>query len=137
MACLVALGWLVAVTPAALAQGTLSAIETDVDLILATTRPSVVSVVCIRNAPEGVRMDVPPSTRVGSGIAVSENEILTTATVVDHASQIWVRTSNRLQLQALHPRFSNVLEGVNDAPVRRQIRLLVVGGDEHPAPVHC
>jgi S1-C subfamily serine protease len=79
----------------------LSALETDVDMILATTRPSVVSVVCVRNAPEGVRTSVPPSTPVGSGIAVSEDEILTTATVVDRATQIWVRTSNRLQLRAL------------------------------------
>lgn len=87
--------------PAALAQGTLSALESDVDVILASTRPSVVTVVCVRNAPEGVRTDVLPTTRIGTGVAVSENEILTTASVVDHASYIWVRTSNRLQLQAL------------------------------------
>jgi len=83
------------------AQGTLAALETDVDVILATTRPSVVTVVCVRNAPEGVRTDSPPLTRIGSGVAVSQDEILTTASVVDHADHIWVRTSNRLQLQAL------------------------------------
>src|SRR2546428_548335 len=52
VACAAALGLLVGIAPAARAQGTLSALETDVDLILATTRPSVVSVVTVRDAPE-------------------------------------------------------------------------------------
>ena len=97
------LGMLLCVTgvPGSQAQGTLSAIETDVDVILATTRPSVVTVVSVRGAPDGVRTEFPPSTRIGSGIAVAEDEILTTASVVEHATQIWVRTSNRLQFQAL------------------------------------
>jgi len=83
------------------AQGTLSALETDVDVILATTRPSVVTIVSVTNAPEGERTATAPGTRIGSGFAVSEDEILTTASVVDHADHIWVRTSNRLQLQAM------------------------------------
>jgi serine protease Do len=98
--CAAAFALFVALAPGAWAQGTLSALETDVDVILATTRPSVVTVVSV-NAPEGVRTETPPSTRIGTGIAVSESEILTTASVVDHATQIWVRTSNRLQFRAL------------------------------------
>jgi serine protease Do len=97
----VAVALLVPMTPAPRAQGTLAALETDVDVLLATTRPSVVTIVCVRNAPEGVRTETAPSTRIGSGVAVSGDEILTTASVVSRASQIWVRTSNRLQLQAL------------------------------------
>ena len=99
LSCALLLGIPVAHGPQA--QGTLSAIETDVDLILATTRPSVVTIVTVRDAPEGVRTDLQASTRIGSGIAIAEDEILTTASVVDRASHIWVRTSNRLQFQAL------------------------------------
>jgi len=89
---------LVLAAPAARAQGTLSALETDVDVILATTRPSVVTVVNVRDLDAH---KPGAAARVGSGVAVSENEILTTASVVEGARQIWVRTSNRLQLRAV------------------------------------
>ncbi len=83
------------------AQGALSALETDVDLILATTRPSVVTVVSVYDAGPGSRPDSRLATRVGTGVAVAEDEILTTYSVVGQSRQIWVRTSNRLQLQAM------------------------------------
>ena len=47
--------------------------------------------------------DVPQKrlyTRVGSGVAVGAQEILTTASVVLDAERVWVRTSNELQVEA-------------------------------------
>jgi len=78
------------------AQGTLSALESDVDGIVRATRPSVVTVVARGTGSKGHA-----ATRVGSGVAVADNQILTTASVVQGASRIWVRTVNSLQLEAV------------------------------------
>src|ERR1051325_3405653 len=76
------------------AQGVLSAIETDVDKIVRTARPSVVTLVARDPGARG-------ATRIGSGVAIADDEVLTTASVVGRASHVWVRTANRLQFDAV------------------------------------
>lgn len=86
------------------AQGTLSALQTDVDQIARRARPSVVTVFAIRTeAPArtsaaGTAPRV--RTRVGSGVAVEDNLILTTASVVLQAERTLVSTANGLQVEA-------------------------------------
>jgi serine protease Do len=83
------------------AQGTLSAIETDVDQIVRRTRPSIVTVISRTERPVTEKSSERRiRTRVGSGVAVGEYEILTTASVVLDARYVWVRTSNDLQVEA-------------------------------------
>ena len=88
------------------AQGALSALETDVDQIGRIARSSVVTVIARnsaqRDAPAGTAAKVSKRTytRIGSGVAVSDTEILTTASVVLDAEHVWIRTSNDLQVEA-------------------------------------
>jgi serine protease Do len=90
----------------AAAQGTLSALQTDVDQIARRARPSVVTVFAIRteSAPKPAAGSTTSGhrvrTRVGSGVAVEENLILTTASVVLQAERILVNTANGLQVGA-------------------------------------
>ncbi len=81
------------------AQSTLSAIEADVERIARRARPCVVTVVAQRAAS---RAGQPRRThnRVGSGVAVSGNEVLTTASVVLGAERVFVVTENHLQVEA-------------------------------------
>src|SRR5438874_12497 len=85
--------------PAARAQGALSALESDVDIIARNARPSVVTIVArfTSDRPTSVSHS---GNRIGSGVAVAEDEVLTTASVVQGARHVWVRTVNRLQLEA-------------------------------------
>lgn len=86
------------------AQGTLSALQHDVDQIASRARPCVVTVLAQRtvthrdlNTGQPVRR---PHTRVGSGVAVEESGVLTTASVVLGAERVVVRTLNGLQVEA-------------------------------------
>ena len=83
------------------AQGTLSALETDVDIIVRATRPSVVTVVARASPGREERRRGRQPTRIGSGVAIAGDEVLTTASVVQNARRIWVRTVNNLQLEAV------------------------------------
>jgi serine protease Do len=94
---------LVAVLPVpARSQGALSQLQTDVDQIARHGRPSVVTVLSRRTLTHGTGLSGRPrvQTRVGSGVAVEQNEILTTASVVQNAEQISIRTDNGLQSRA-------------------------------------
>ena len=123
----VARGWMplllavfAALAPSALsAQGTLSALQTDVDQIARRARPSVVTVFAQRQVP--VRSSEPAAhrtgaeagaaaakgatgerrmrTRVGSGFAMWEDLIVTTASVVLGADHLLVRASNGIQVE--------------------------------------
>lgn len=93
-----------AAVPAARAQGALSALQTDVDQVTRQARASVVTVfgqraVTVADARRGVpRQKL--HTRVGSGVAVEEDYVLTTASVVVGAERVLVRTANGLQVDA-------------------------------------
>jgi serine protease Do len=94
---------LAAMPPApARSQGTLSQLQTDVDHIARQGRPSVVTVLSRRTLTHGTSRTGRPrvQTRVGSGVAMSANEVLTTASVVQNAEQITVLTANGLQSRA-------------------------------------
>lgn len=82
-------------------QGTLSALETDVDQIARRGRPSVLTVfaqnTANRDSSDRRRR---LRTRVGSGVAVEENLILTTASVVLGCNRVIVRTMNGIQVEA-------------------------------------
>ena len=104
-------------------QGLLSALQTDMDQIARRARPSVVTVFAQTllpsetARPSGSPPGHPPEggsgpgsaavpapghihTRVGSGVAVGESEILTTASVVLGAERVMIRTANGLQAEA-------------------------------------
>jgi serine protease Do len=82
-------------------QGALSALQTDVDKIAAQARPSVVTVVAqLPSATAGRRSGAMPRLRVGSGVAIEENALLTTAGVVRGAERVFVRTSNGIEVEA-------------------------------------
>lgn len=103
-AMLMALGALLAPRPAS-TQGTLSQLQTDVDQIARRARPSVVTVFA-QNLPKGMIESGPASfalrvhTRVGSGVAIDESLILTTASVVLGTNRVVVRTANGIQVEA-------------------------------------
>ncbi|HEY2956390.1 MAG TPA: S1C family serine protease [Candidatus Eisenbacteria bacterium] len=86
------------------AQGALSALQTDVNAVTQKARASVVTVFAQRTVSSlGARDGKTRSrlhTRVGSGVAVEENVILTTASVVLGAERLQVRTANGLQVDA-------------------------------------
>lgn len=91
---------LVAIAPRpAASQGVLSQLQTDVDLIARRSRPSVVTVFAQRQR-HGTNAAGRLHTRVGSGVAVEESAILTTASVVLNADRLLVRTANGLQVEA-------------------------------------
>ena len=89
-------------------QGTLFQLQTDVDQIVHRARASVVTVFAQNmpgetrasgetgTAPSSVRVH----TRVGSGVAIDESLILTTASVVLGANRVVVRTANGIQVEA-------------------------------------
>ncbi len=96
---------LAALVPAApRAQGTLSAIEADVDQIARQARPSLVTVIAQRmvvtHKRAGDAGEKRPHSRVGSGVAVARSEVLTTASVVLGAEKLVVITDNGLQVEA-------------------------------------
>lgn len=81
------------------AQSTLSAIEEDVERIAHRARPCVVTVVAQRTSGKT------PATRrthsrVGSGVAISADGVLTTASVVLGAERLMIVTDNHLQAEA-------------------------------------
>src|SRR5437867_2291915 len=85
------------------AQSTLSALQTDMEQIAERARPAVVTVFAQRTlpakpGPHGLERRT--RTRVGSGVAVEENGILTTASVVMNAQRVVIRTANGLQSEA-------------------------------------
>jgi S1-C subfamily serine protease len=85
------------------AQSTLSALQTDMEQIAQRARPAVVTVFAQRTLPSkpGVRgIERRTRTRVGSGVAVEETGILTTASVVMNAQRVVIRTANGLQSEA-------------------------------------
>jgi serine protease Do len=86
------------------AQTALSALQTDVDQVTKKARASVVTVFAQRTATvRGARDSQPRSrlhTRVGSGVAVDDELILTTASVVLGAERVLVRTANGIQVDA-------------------------------------
>jgi serine protease Do len=85
------------------AQGTLSAIEADVDQISRQARPSLVTVIAQRTVvtrKAGKPVERRPHSRVGSGVAVGRSEVLTTASVVLGAEKLVVITDNGLQVEA-------------------------------------
>ncbi len=122
-----ALALLTLAAPRARAQTTLSAIEADVDQIVRRARPSLVTVVSQRYPLLYYRTGMVKSrrlySRVGSGVAIGADEVLTTASVVLEAEKIIVVTANKLQVDA-------VLVGMD--PIRN-VALLRVPGLELPA----
>ena len=102
----IALAWLalaygVALLPArAHAQSTLSAIEEDVDRIARRARPCVLTVIAQRSTPARAGSPRRTVNRVGSGVAVTTNGVLTTASVVLGAEHVYVVTDNHLQVDA-------------------------------------
>lgn len=95
--------WL-ATAAEARAQGALSALQTDVDQVTRKARASVVTVFAQHTTTVRGARDAQPKrklhTRVGSGVAVEEGTILTTASVVVGAERVLVRTANGLQVDA-------------------------------------
>jgi S1-C subfamily serine protease len=87
------------------AQGTLSALDTDIDQIARAARPAVVTVISQRTVSQSRRRGTPERkrlhSRVGSGVALEETMVLTTASVVERAERLWVRTTNGLQSEAV------------------------------------
>jgi len=85
-------------------QSDLSALQTDVASMSKRVRGSVVVVVSLSNEEHRDhrtgRTVSGVHTRVGSGVAVEESAILTTASVVLRADRVVVRTANGLQLDA-------------------------------------
>lgn len=91
----------------AFAQSTLSALQTDVDRIGDFARPSMVTVIAQHTLPplRGPRVPREPAgprihTRVGSGVAIREDEVITTASVVSGAEHVQIRTDNGLECEA-------------------------------------
>ena len=120
----------------ALAQGSLSALQTDVDRIARHARPSVVTVFAQRTVEHARPLPGQPKrrlhTRVGSGVAIAENEILTTASVVLGAERVLVRTANGLQVEA---QVAGMDEIFNVALLRApEVRLPAVRLAEQRAP---
>jgi S1-C subfamily serine protease len=105
------------------AQSTLSAIEADVERIARRARPCVVTVIAQRpmSRQGPASPGAPPRrtlNRVGSGVSVSTNGVVTTASVVLGAERVFVVTDNHLQVEA-H------VEGMD--PVRNLALLRVEG----------
>ena len=86
------------------AQQGLSALQIDVDAVTRSARGAVVTVsaeriILARSSGTGERRPR-PHTRVGTGVAVAENEVLTTASVVAGSARITLTASNGLQSEA-------------------------------------
>jgi len=111
------------------AQGTLSALETDVDRVAAAARPSVVTVFAqltvVRPRDRGTGTVRQLHTRVGSGVAVASDMVLTTASVTLGAEHVMVRTANGIQVEGHLAGFDLVynlaivkVDGVTLPPIR-------------------
>ncbi len=107
----------------AAAQGALSAVESDLDRLTRRARPSLLTIVA--QSPVSAEGTASPSggarrvhSRVGSGVAVGVDEVLTTVSVVIGAEHVLVLTANGLQAEA-------VVAGID--PIRN-IALLRVSG---------
>jgi serine protease Do len=92
--------WLGSSATAARAQSTLSAIEDDVERIAHRARPCMLTVIAQRSMPARPGTPRRTTNRIGSGVAVSTNGVLTTATVVLGAERVYVLTDNHLQVEA-------------------------------------
>lgn len=94
----------VARAPEAKAQSSVSAVEVDVDALVARARPSMLTVIAQRELatrPRGGQVTTKRThSRMGSGVAVGTDEILTTASVVLGSNRIFVITANGLQVEA-------------------------------------
>jgi len=99
-AALACLALLAALPPAARAQGTLSAIEEDVERIARRARPCVVTVIAQRTTLSKPGQPRRLHSRVGSGVALSSDGIVTTASVVLGAERVLIVTENHLQAEA-------------------------------------
>jgi len=79
----------------------LAAPPSDFAAISASVTPAVVTILA-QNTEATHRPEAPTRihTRVGSGVAVGDNEIVTTASVVIRAERVLVRTANGLQAEA-------------------------------------
>jgi len=90
--------------PPVRAQGALSALQTEVKQIADRAGPCIVTIFAqstdVRARPAGGPPVRRPHTRMGSGVAVDESFVLTTASVVLGAERIVVRTINGLQVEA-------------------------------------
>jgi serine protease Do len=87
------------------AQGAVTAVEVDVDALVKRARPSMLTVVARRTIVTRSHTPGQPPTkrthsRMGSGVAVGTDEILTTASVVLASNRIIVVTDNGLQVEA-------------------------------------
>src|SRR5262245_21182187 len=82
------------------AQSTLSAIEEDVERIAHRARPCVLTVIAQRTIAARAGAPKRSINRVGSGVAVTTNGVLTTASVVLGAEHVYVLTDNHLQVEA-------------------------------------
>src|SRR5262245_45495410 len=95
---------LFAVATPARSQTPLSALDTDVDQVPQKARASVSTLFAQPTTTvRGARDNQPKKklhTRVGSGVAVEEDGILTTASVVIGAERLMVRTANGMQVDA-------------------------------------
>lgn len=109
LAAVLAVAFLTAALPGpvareARAQGGLSALRIDVDAVTRTARGAVVTVSAERMLVPRGSSKTPvrprPHTRVGTGVAVAEDEVLTTASVVSGATRIVLTASNGLQSEA-------------------------------------
>ncbi len=108
------------------AQGVLTAIESDVDQIARRARPALLTIVAQRTEEESGRDAAGAPrvhSRVGSGVAVGSDEVLTTVSVVLGADHVLVLTANGLQAEA-------TIAGID--PIRN-IALLRVSGLELPS----
>jgi serine protease Do len=90
--------------PSSSAQTTLSALQADVTRLANRARPSVVTVIAQRTAVRPGTSNRPSEhrllTRVGSGVTMREDEVITTRSVVVGAEQVRVRTVNGLEAPA-------------------------------------
>jgi serine protease Do len=91
---------LLALAAPARSQNALSALDTDVDQVTKKARASVVTVFAQRTTTVRGVAKRRLHTRVGSGVAVEDDVILTTASVVIGAERLLVRTMNGTQVDA-------------------------------------
>lgn len=85
------------------AQGAVTAVEVDVDALAARARPSMLTVIAQRELTTRVRQSQTTKrthSRMGSGVAIGTDEILTTASVVLGSNRVFVITANGLQVEA-------------------------------------
>lgn len=110
-------------TVSAYAQGTLSALQTDVDAIARKARPSVVTVFAARTEPAARTASSTSAaarvrTRAGSGVAVEGDLVLTTASVVLDAERVLIGAADGRSAEAevvgVDPVFNLALLRVRD-----------------------